>query len=177
MELTMSDIYISGEQGMFAGPPPSVTSPCRTEVPSTEELRSIEGRLKWMAKLPYYSDRDKLNHKFNAFNDCVIEPMLADLTNQTGLLHRTDLWKTGSLNSIEQISLYRKIQNTHTFFNWLARMFCITEEVLNVTNNGQMWCVSYMRPQYYMVAEQIKEIYYSKMKDAFDGQDMVIVSK
>lgn len=120
------------------------------------------------------------NERFRILNDIILTPSLVDVTNQTGLIHRTCFsWhqdRFGQATQIYCVSLWRHRPKTGGFWNGWARFFSPEQRALRINFNGQLWCCYYDISSYYMAAQQYRDAYYEKLKVGFGGNDFVIAS-
>lgn len=154
------DCYISsgsGEMGKNGGT--DKKPKCKTFESRLENIESM--------KFPW-------DERYRIFNDCVLRPMLADLTNQTGLVHSTYTY-----TDIDKhpwcLSLQSDRPRGAGFWNAIGRFFGTQREVMDIKFNGQLWTCRYYQGFYYITAERVREIYYDKMREPFGGHDMVII--
>lgn len=111
--------------------------------------------------------------RVSIINDYLLVPMLSELVNQTGLLHKTYVYRDYDKEPC-LIALYRKRPSTGGFWNFLARAFEENQEVLRITFTGQLWCCNYYVPFYFMTAQSLRDKYNELLRDSF-GADFVIV--
>lgn len=128
---------------------------------------SLEDRIKALPNLKWPKDE-----AFVLLDD-FIGTLLADLTNQTALVHSTYVYKN-EYKHPTCVELSRERPSGLGFWNAVGKFMGINQTVLDVRFNGQMWCCRYYVPFYYMLAEQVRDFYYDKLKDVF-GKDFVIV--
>lgn len=116
-----------------------------------------------------------LSARLRVFDDCVFSSFLADLTNQTGLLHQTK-----SYANMEEdtycVTIVRERPPHRGFWNAVARFFGIRQTVLSLRFEGQLWCCRYYEAVYFMTAEQIRDLYYQRMRKYYANKDLVIMA-
>ena len=162
--------------GVMLGPPPNYEG---DKMPKKHQSSPLEDRLAKLKDTRY--NTDKTNEKYAILHDVLLSPLLADLTNQQGLVHGSQLVSTNRGTTLDpdrhysKLLLWRMRPRTSGFWNWLACFFCPAQECLDIKFNGQLWCCQYFLPQHFMTAQQLKDEYYTQLKDAFGGKDFVII--
>jgi hypothetical protein len=116
-----------------------------------------------------------LDQRYCLLNDFAIRPMLADLTNQNGLVHYAEYSKNDT-NRIKRLSVYCDRPKNLGLWNAFLRIFGVRQEVMRIKFNGQMWTCQYYKSLYYLTAEKIRDFYYDHLKSYFDNHDMVIIN-
>ena len=156
------------------GPAPSDE---KKSVADTEDKNGVAYKLKQLANCnsyTWYTDR------FRILNQFLILPSLVELTDQTGLVHKSEFSWSGETHyhnqRIDSVTLYRHRPRLGGFWNGLARFFCPNQAVLSINFNGQLWCCNYYISYYYMTAQRYRDVYYETLKEGFGGHDFVIIS-
>jgi hypothetical protein len=102
----------------------------------------------------------------------IFVPLLAELTNELGILHTANL-----VDNMDGKLIGVKItREPRGFFSWFYRMIGWWDTVIWMNVVGELWCVHYYSPYYFITAQTIKELYNEKFKKQF-GRELVILEK